>query len=81
MSGPWSFLALASHSQKSARVEGWLTGSVVSCGMTDENDLLRALPLEDQLRIAAVDLALTRASRALAVACWRAANALEGPQV
>jgi hypothetical protein len=33
--------------------------------MTDENDLLRALPLEDRLRIAAVDLAVTGAPRAL----------------
>jgi len=42
-----------------------------------ENDLLAALPLADRLRIAAVDLALTGAPQALAVACWRAANALE----
>jgi hypothetical protein len=44
--------------------------------MTDENDLLRAMTLEDRLRIAAVDLALTGAPRALAVACWGAADAL-----
>ena len=42
-----------------------------------ENDLLAALPLADRLRIAAVDLALTGAPRALAVACWQAADALE----
>jgi hypothetical protein len=41
--------------------------------MTDENDLLRTLPLEDQLRIAAVDLAVTRAPRALVEAVWFAA--------
>ena len=40
-------------------------------------DLLGALPLEEELRIAAVDLALMGAPRALAVACWRAADALE----
>jgi hypothetical protein len=38
--------------------------------MTDENDLLRALPLEDRLRIAAVDLAVTGAPRALVEAVW-----------
>jgi len=39
--------------------------------MTDEDELLRALPLEDQLQIAAVDLAVTGASRALVEAIWR----------
>lgn len=42
-----------------------------------ENDLLAALPLEDRLRLAAVDLALTGAPRALAAACWRAAEVVE----
>ncbi|MGE5231343.1 MAG: hypothetical protein ACM3NS_06340 [Deltaproteobacteria bacterium] len=42
-----------------------------------ENDRLRALPLEDRLRIAAVNLALTGAPRALVVVCWRAAELLE----
>jgi hypothetical protein len=41
--------------------------------MADENDLLRALPLEDRLRIAAVDLATTGAPRALVEAVWEAA--------
>jgi len=42
--------------------------------MRDENDLLRASPLADQLRIAAVDLALTGAPRALIEAVWLAAR-------
>jgi hypothetical protein len=40
--------------------------------MTDENDLVRALSLEDRLRIAAVDLAVTGAPRALVEAVWLA---------
>ena len=44
-------------------------------GMTEKNDLLRALPLADRLRIAAVDLAVTGAPRALVAARWRAADA------
>ena len=43
--------------------------------MTEKNDLLRALPLADRLRIAAVDLAVTGAPRALVAARWRAADA------
>jgi hypothetical protein len=42
--------------------------------MRDENDLLRALPLEDRLKIAAVDLAITGAPRALVEAAWLAAD-------
>jgi hypothetical protein len=42
-----------------------------------EDALLRTLPLADRLRIAAVDLALTGAPRALVEAVWLAADALE----
>jgi hypothetical protein len=41
-----------------------------------ENHWLRALPLEDRLRIAAVGLALTSAARALVAAVWLAAEQL-----
>jgi hypothetical protein len=37
-----------------------------------EDQLLRALPLADRLRIAAVDLAITGAPRALVEAVWLA---------
>ena len=36
-----------------------LKSQAVACGMRDENDPLRALPLEDRLWIPAVNLALT----------------------
>jgi len=42
--------------------------------MADENDLLRALPLEDRLGIAAVDLVLTGAPKTLVGAVWEAAE-------
>jgi hypothetical protein len=42
-----------------------------------ENELLRALPLEDRLRIAAVDLAITGAPRVLVVAVWEASEELD----
>ncbi len=41
-----------------------------------EDEQLRALPLADRLRIAAVDLAVTGAPRALVEAVWRAAGEL-----
>jgi hypothetical protein len=41
-----------------------------------EDDLLRALPLADRLRVAAVDLAVTRAPAALVEAVWRASEEL-----
>jgi hypothetical protein len=47
--------------------------------MTDENDLLRALPLGDRLRIAAVDLAVTGAPRALVGAVWEVLERLKPP--
>jgi hypothetical protein len=43
-----------------------------------EDDFLRAMPLADRLRIAAVDLALTGAPRALVAAVWRASEELRG---
>jgi hypothetical protein len=42
-----------------------------------EDTFLRALPLADRLRIAAVDLALTGAPRALVEAVWRAVELLD----
>ena len=42
-----------------------------------EDALLRALPLADRLRIAAVDLAITGAPRALVEAVWRAVERLD----
>lgn len=46
-----------------------------------EDELLATLPLADRLRVGAVDLVLTGAPRALAGACWRAADALEREQL
>jgi hypothetical protein len=43
-------------------VEPWLTALLYPAAMTDD-DFLRALPLANRLRIAAVDLAMTGASR------------------
>jgi hypothetical protein len=42
-----------------------------------ENDRLRALPLADRLRIAAMDLAVTGARRALVEAVWESVAGLE----
>jgi hypothetical protein len=42
-----------------------------------EDALLRSLPLGDQLRIAAVDLAIIGAPRALIEAVWRAVEQLD----
>ena len=42
-----------------------------------EDERLRALPLADRLRIAAVDLAVTGAPRALVEAVWLAAGEVE----
>jgi hypothetical protein len=52
----------------------WVEPAVLRPGGMTENDRLRARPLADQLRIAAVDLTLTGAPRELVVACWRAAE-------
>ena len=39
-----------------------------------EDELLRALPLADRLKIAAMDLAVTGAPRALVAAVWEASE-------
>ena len=49
--------------------------------MTDENDLLGALPLADRLRIAAVDLHVTGAPRALVEALCLAVGELAGGSI
>ncbi len=46
-----------------------------------EDVLLRALPFDDRLRIAAVDLAITGALRALVEAVWRAVERLDSRRV
>lgn len=46
-----------------------------------EDDFLRALPLADRLRIAAVDLAFTGAPRVLVEAVWRASEETAMPLV
>jgi hypothetical protein len=54
-----------------------LTVLCYSAAMT-EDDFLRALPLADRLRVAAVDLALTGAPRALVAAVWWASEEAAG---
>ena len=46
-----------------------------------EDERLRALPLADRLRIAAVGLAVTGAPRALVEAAWLAITDVERPPV
>jgi hypothetical protein len=43
----------------------------------NEDDFLRALPLADRCRIAAVDLAVTGAPQALVEAVWEASGEIE----
>jgi hypothetical protein len=56
---------------------GWVAGQTLPWPMT-EDDFLRALSLEDRLRIAAVDLAVTGAPREMVAAVWEAARKI-GP--
>jgi hypothetical protein len=77
---PYPLLDVLRYSERvrhTREVDDALRVSGYVAAMT-ENDKLRALPLAHRLRIAAIDLAVTGAPRALVDGVWLAVSGLDG---